>query len=142
MHTIIMVLVRVNSCFRTPDLKKNDLKSRVSEYQIIIMVTDNWFINQVNNFVRPHPASRIRWTVPRQSSQLFTGRSEVLKKINNVLRKRRGGIKRLIPRRLNPWIDMRGSERAIIVVYGMGGIGKSELCLKVAQKMRNEYDLE
>lgn len=133
MHTIIMVLVRVNSCFRTPELKKNDLKSRVSEYQIIIMVTDNWFINQVNNFVRPHPASRTRWTVPRQSSPLFTGRGEVLKRIEDALRKN--------SKVANFMIGMGGSERAVVVVIGMGGIGKSELCLKVAQDMRNEYDL-
>lgn len=133
MHTIIMVLVRVNSCFRTRESKRNDLKSRVSHYQIIIMVTDNWFINQVNNFVRSHPASKIRWTVPCQSSPLFTGRSEVLKQLKDALRKKRSRIKRLIP-----CLGMESSERAIIVVYGMGGIGKSELCLKIAHDMQTE----
>jgi nucleoside-triphosphatase THEP1 len=32
-------------------------------------------------------------------------------------------------------------QRVVIVITGMGGMGKSEVCLKVADLMREEYAL-
>jgi len=63
------------------------------------------------------------WMVPRSVNNLFTGRAELLKQIQKAL-----------------YIDHAspadGQKR--FVITGMGGQGKSEISLKVANLMREE----
>ena len=60
--------------------------------------------------------------VPRTVNSLFTGRSEVVKRMQSALR--------------NDSLDVTKQKR--VVITGIGGMGKSELCLKVADLMREE----
>jgi predicted ATP-dependent serine protease len=54
------------------------------------------------------------------NNTLFTGRAKLLERIENVIRK-------------------DALEMKVLVVTGMGGLGKSEICLKVVNDMRREY---
>ena len=58
------------------------------------------------------------WMVPRQANPYFTGRKEIL----NLLRERLCSGKQ----------DAAETEQKRCVIYGMGGSGKSEVCLKFA----------
>jgi phage/plasmid-associated DNA primase len=62
--------------------------------------------------------------VPRPINNLFTGRSELLLRIQKAIR-----------------YDQASSldKQKRFVIIGMGGQGKSEICLKVASQMREEY---
>lgn len=62
------------------------------------------------------------WFVPRIVNNLFTGRTEIIAKIMNAISNSRG---------------MTQQHRFII--GGMGGQGKSEICLQIANKLRHEY---
>jgi putative protein kinase ArgK-like GTPase of G3E family len=64
----------------------------------------------------------VHWIVPRPVNSLFTGRSELVKRIYNALR--------------NSAPDTIKQRR--LVITGIGGIGKSEVCLQVADLMRDE----
>lgn len=61
--------------------------------------------------------------VPRKVNSLFTGRSELISRIQSAFRgdQEPGTI-----------------EQKRLVITGMGGLGKSEVCLKVASLMRDE----
>jgi putative protein kinase ArgK-like GTPase of G3E family len=59
------------------------------------------------------------WVVPRSVSTLFTGRTEVLSKIKNALRK-------------------ESEQQRRFVITGLGGQGKSEICLKIVDQLRTE----
>jgi tetratricopeptide (TPR) repeat protein len=63
--------------------------------------------------------------VPRIVNSLFTGRNKVVERIQSALR--------------NYGLDTTKQQRAVIVITGIGGIGKSEVCLKVVGLMREEY---
>ena len=67
-----------------------------------------------------HGAGNIHWKVPRATNSLFTGRKKVLERVKNILRR-----------------DVPDQKRFIIT--GLGGLGKSEICLKIANEMRQEY---
>ena len=62
------------------------------------------------------------WSVPRTVSNLFTGRTDIIAKIMNAISDSR---------------HMTQQHRFII--GGMGGQGKSEICLQIANKVRQEY---
>jgi Mrp family chromosome partitioning ATPase len=62
--------------------------------------------------------------VPRIVNSLFTGRSEVVERMQSALRNRDS--------------DTTKQQRVVIVITGTGGMGKSEVCLKVADLMREE----
>jgi Mrp family chromosome partitioning ATPase len=62
--------------------------------------------------------------VPRIVNSLFTGRSEMLERMQSALRNRGPGTTK--------------QQRVVIVITGTGGMGKSEVCLKVADLMREE----
>jgi signal recognition particle GTPase len=66
----------------------------------------------------------VHWLVPRMVNSLFTGRSEVVERMQSALRNRRS--------------DTTKQQRVVIVITGIGGMGKSEVCLKVADLMREE----
>jgi hypothetical protein len=63
----------------------------------------------------------VHWIVPQVVNSLFTGRSELLHRIQKALRDDNS-------------IDKTVGKR--LVITGLGGQGKSESCLKVASLMR------
>ena len=65
----------------------------------------------------------MHWMVPRAVNSLFIGRSEVVKRMQITLR--------------NNGPDATKQTRVVII--GIGGMGKSEVCLKVADLIREEY---
>jgi hypothetical protein len=65
----------------------------------------------------------VHWIVPKAVNGLFVGRSEVIRRIENAF----------CP---HGSTDMSNQRR--FVITGMGGQGKSEICLKVANLMREE----
>jgi adenylylsulfate kinase-like enzyme len=62
--------------------------------------------------------------VPRIVNSLFTGRSEVIERMQSALR--------------DNGSDTTKQQRVVIIITGMGGMGKSEVCLKVADLVREE----
>ena len=68
----------------------------------------------------------IHWIVPRTVNDLFTGRTELLLRIRNALHYKKGSFP---------------DKQKRFVITGLGGLGKSEICLKVASQMREEYVL-
>ena len=67
----------------------------------------------------------VHWTVMRSPNTLFTGRKSILEQLKNDLRDAIGAR--------NP------EKQCRIVVTGMGGQGKSEICLQLAHSMRPLY---
>ena len=67
----------------------------------------------------------VHWCIPRPVNGLFTGRTEVLEKIRNTLCQSRKSTNR--------------EQQSRFVITGLGGQGKSEICLKVADLMREAY---
>jgi hypothetical protein len=71
------------------------------------------------------PLGNVHWIVPRTVNSLFTGRTEVLVRIQAVLRS-----------------DTTSSNKQKrFVITGLGGQGKSEICLQVANLLKDEYVL-
>ena len=68
------------------------------------------------------PAQNTHWMVPRLVNSLFIGRSELVERIHNALRNNDPGT----------------SKQKRLVITGIGGIGKSEVCLQVADLIRDE----
>lgn len=66
----------------------------------------------------------MHWIVPRPVNDLFTGRSELILRIQKAIR-------------YDQTSSLDNQKR--FVITGMGGQGKSEICLKVASQMREEY---
>jgi hypothetical protein len=68
---------------------------------------------------KKHSVNR-HWRVPRKTNSIFTGRAKLIERIKN---------------------EMRNSETddKVFVITGLGGLGKSELCLRIAKDMRQEY---
>jgi tetratricopeptide (TPR) repeat protein len=72
-------------------------------------------------------ARNVHWSVTRSVNHLFTGQEGILNKIEEILQ--------------------RGFEETDVcfqrrfVITGMGGQGKSEICLKIANTMRQRYAL-
>jgi len=64
-------------------------------------------------------AGNVHWKVPRMINTLFTGRAKLLERIEHAVRK-----------------DIL--EPKILVITGMGGLGKSEICLRVVNDLRQE----
>src|SRR5277367_2680828 len=69
------------------------------------------------------PAGNVHWMVPRTVNSLFTGRSQLLDRIQSAFR-------------VDNASGTKGQKR--FVITGLGGQGKSEICLKVATLMREE----
>lgn len=62
----------------------------------------------------------VHWKVPRMNNNLFTGRAKLLERIKHAVRQ-------------------DTLEAKIVVITGIGGLGKSEVCLRVVNDMRQEY---
>jgi hypothetical protein len=63
------------------------------------------------------------WMVPRPVNSLFTGRSRLVNQIQSAFGNDDPGT----------------TKQKRLVITGIGGMGKSEICLKVADLMRKEY---
>ncbi|CAG8948701.1 hypothetical protein HYFRA_00001822 [Hymenoscyphus fraxineus] len=68
------------------------------------------------------PSENTHWNVPRQVNGLFTGRDDILDKIRHAL---------------DPTHSVGKQKR--FVITALGGQGKSEICLKVAENMRESF---
>ncbi|KIM94317.1 hypothetical protein OIDMADRAFT_184403 [Oidiodendron maius Zn] len=66
----------------------------------------------------------IHWIVPRTVNDLFTGRTKLLLRIQKALHYKKGSFP---------------DKQKRFVITGLGGLGKSEICLKVASQMREEF---
>jgi hypothetical protein len=64
----------------------------------------------------------VHWLVPREVRSIFTGREELVRTIKSAVLPDREG-------------DPSTQKR--FVITGMGGQGKSEICLKVAHELRD-----
>lgn len=69
---------------------------------------------------REQSTGNMHWKVPRMINNLFTGRVKLLERIKHAVRK-----------------DIL--EVKVLVITGMGGLGKSEICLRVTNDVRQEY---
>lgn len=69
------------------------------------------------------PTGNVHWMVPRAVNSLFTGRSEVVERMQSALRNSN---------------DPETTKQTRLVITGIGGMGKSEVCLKVADLVREE----
>ncbi|KAF2632596.1 hypothetical protein BU25DRAFT_487060 [Macroventuria anomochaeta] len=68
-------------------------------------------------------AGNVHWIVPRTVNSLFTGRREVIERMQSALRDN----------------NSSASKQKRVVITGIGGMGKSEMCLKVADLMREDF---
>jgi FlaA1/EpsC-like NDP-sugar epimerase len=68
----------------------------------------------------------VHWMVPRASNSLFTGRSDLLSRIQTALQSE---------------LISAGQYQRRFVITGLGGQGKSEICLQVASLMKQKYVL-
>ena len=64
------------------------------------------------------------WMVPRAVNSLFTGRAELLARIQQAL---------------HVEITYKSAKQRRFVITGLGGQGKSEVCLQVASYMQEKY---
>ena len=64
------------------------------------------------------------WIVPRSASRVYTGRGEIGERLARVLS-------------FDPSTSPK--QQRTFVIIGVGGIGKSEVCLKFAEDYRDEY---
>lgn len=71
----------------------------------------------------PSAASiNVYWTVTRSPNTLFTGRDDILQHLDNIIT---DCLK-------ESWVQ----KQCRIVITGMGGQGKSEICLQLAHRLR------
>ena len=66
----------------------------------------------------------IHWIIPRASNSLFTGRSILLDRIRSVLQSESTCF---------------AQTQRRFVITGLGGQGKSEICLQIASLMKHKY---
>lgn len=68
-------------------------------------------------------AGNKHWLVPRSVNRLFTGRSEIIDRIKGAIRD--DGTQ-------------HADKQKVFVITGLGGMGKTEICLQVANTLREE----
>ncbi|KAL6710841.1 hypothetical protein ACN47E_007898 [Coniothyrium glycines] len=64
------------------------------------------------------------WIIPRMINSKFVGRTELIRRIRYIFRLKTG-------------VNGRKQERCVII--GTGGLGKSEVCLQIANLMREDF---
>lgn len=64
------------------------------------------------------------WIVPRTTSPLYTGRGEIGERLARVF---------------SFDLSRPSTKRRTFAIIGLGGAGKSEICLKFAEDYRDEY---
>jgi hypothetical protein len=85
----------------------------------------HWLVPQIaHDFLTAGSEASVNehWLVPRIVNNLFTGRREVLTMIRNAI-----------------YSNQKASstkEQQRFIIMGMGGQGKSEICLKIADMVR------
>ncbi|KAK5089459.1 hypothetical protein LTR70_005958 [Exophiala xenobiotica] len=67
----------------------------------------------------------VHWIMPRTANPLFTGRQDLLKELEHIVRDAVHC----------PW----GRSQCRIVISGIGGQGKSEICLQLARRLRQLF---
>ncbi|MDI1493453.1 MAG: hypothetical protein OHK93_005243 [Ramalina farinacea] len=77
---------------------------------------------QRNTMRAPSKPTHTHWTVTRSINTLFTGRSELLAKLEDIAR---GAVN-----------DSSRHDQCRVVITGIGGQGKSEICLQLAHRVR------
>jgi Mrp family chromosome partitioning ATPase len=70
--------------------------------------------------------SNIHWMVPRAINSLFTGRSDLIYRVQRALQSESVSV---------------AQKQRRFVITGLGGQGKSEICLQVASLMKQKYVL-
>jgi hypothetical protein len=75
-----------------------------------------------NKYIAVRTRRNVHWVVPRGVTTVFTGRHEILKEIKGAI--------------LNS--SCHGQQKRYIIT-GLGGLGKSELCLRIANDLRQSY---
>ena len=70
------------------------------------------------------PRNITRWLVPRNSTSIFTGRSEILERMSMLL---------------CPLSSRHSLTQKRFVISGIGGTGKSEIALRFAEDNRARY---
>jgi tetratricopeptide (TPR) repeat protein len=73
----------------------------------------------------PQSSCNVHWTVSRPASTLFLGRDDVLVELETIVRDRVHHSPQ--------------NDRSFIVISGMGGQGKSEICLQLATRIRQTF---
>jgi hypothetical protein len=73
--------------------------------------------------VGPKTGGNVHWVVSKCANSLFTGRSELITRIQDAFHPDREIIK---------------TEQKRLVIIGMGGLGKSEVCIRAANLLREE----
>ncbi|KAL8706420.1 MAG: hypothetical protein Q9225_007959, partial [Loekoesia sp. 1 TL-2023] len=82
----------------------------------------------ITNHTNSGPSSQtgnIHWTVNRPTNTLFTGRDDILDELEATIR--------------NAVKNTSRPEQCSIVISGMGGQGKSEICLQLAHRVRQDF---
>jgi Heterokaryon incompatibility protein (HET) len=69
------------------------------------------------------PPAHVHWMVTRHANPLFTGRKDLLQEIDSIIR--------------NATKDFSSQTQCRVVLSGMGGQGKSEICLQLAHSLRH-----
>ena len=68
-------------------------------------------------------AGNKHWLVPRGVNKLFTGRSETIDRIKEAIQDDSA---------------QNAEKQKVFVITGLGGMGKSEICLQIANILREE----
>lgn len=85
----------------------------------------NWMNQPTFNVAQSATPSLSRiWTVPKHSSKHFVGREDVLKDLHLAFTEDS---------------SPGPAQRKTAVIHGLGGAGKSEICLKYAEAHREQY---
>ncbi|KAJ4857261.1 tetratricopeptide repeat domain-containing protein [Trichoderma breve] len=79
---------------------------------------------ELQRAMEPGPAVNVHWTVKQRPSALFTGRDEIVQTIVDAI---------------DPRVNDSKTLDKMFVITGMGGQGKSEVCLNVASQLRNQF---
>ncbi|KFY02433.1 hypothetical protein O988_02162 [Pseudogymnoascus sp. VKM F-3808] len=69
-------------------------------------------------------AGNKHWLVPRSVNRLFTGRSEIIDRIKGAIRDDS---------------TQHADKQKVFVITGLGGMGKTEICLQLANTLREEF---
>ncbi|CAN9251458.1 unnamed protein product [Alternaria alternata] len=80
-------------------------------------------LQQKQSVTKAWEAHNVHWIVPRAVNSLFTGRSQLVSRLESALRSN----------------SVSTTERKQLVITGIGGIGKSEVCLRVADLLREDF---
>jgi Holliday junction resolvasome RuvABC ATP-dependent DNA helicase subunit len=91
----------------------------------MILVLNQWFIGQNNISILPDNAGGVPINIPvvPNSSPIFTGRQDVLDKLEKIFTHQ---------------VTNRLMSRCSCLLWGMGGIGKTQICLKFIEEMSHK----